>query len=196
MSIDYSPNMKPGRFNTKEILLHFINLMNKDLAQLDAHTRASLATLGSAIAQVSKDLQNPLPKIIETLKAHMGTPGKGSKGAEILLQVTTFENNFLPTLTIQQEDLKKTQALLRSQYDLIIAKGAGLEMTRIETFKAELEKVMAGKLKAYKDQKENALDSLKPIQEAVEKTSGKGKVNLATEQEEVSAPSQLPPSPS
>jgi hypothetical protein len=162
---DFLLESKEKRFNTKEILLHFINLLNpKKFKTLDAETQAKLIAMANALAQIGKDIQNPLPKIVEILRLHLGTPTKGSKGIEVLARLTTFENNYMPNITIQHEELKKARDLLRSQFDILVSQGENLDQSKMENLKSEIERLKKNKVEAFIVQKfdlNEKLDSFK-----------------------------------
>ncbi len=187
--------MAISAFNTKDILLNFINLANPDNSKLDTKVRMSLVSIGNRIAQLGKELQNPLSQMAEVMKVHLGTPARGSKGAEIMVQLSAFENNTLLGLNLQHEELQKAKDALSTQYQLLIAQGEKLDPGRLSSLKSELERLQAGKWLSYTYQKNNATETLTPIKEGIEKISGKGRVTLV-EQEERAAPSTTPTPPS
>jgi len=194
MDIERLADLKPGEsFNTAGILSHLLNLMNPKNEKLDQLLRTRLVSLGNSLAQFGKDLQNPLPALAEKLKAHIGVPSKGSRGVDVLAQLNAFENNHLPNLVIQQEELHKTREQLAAQYQLLVAKGTSLELARLDSLQAEVEKIKTGKLQSFVEQKEKATEILMPLKASIEQITGKGKVQL--EQEETAATATAAPTP-
>lgn len=184
------------RFNTKEILLYFVNLLNPEKFQnLDPNLKAILAEVANALAQVGKDLQSTLASNIERMKAQLGKPAKGSKAEEVLMRLTTFENTYLPNLTIQQEERGKELGILRTQLELLIAQGANLNPTRLENFKAEIQRFKEGKLQAFLGQKDELNEKLSGIRDEVSKATGVKVAAVEAEFEEGIAMTATPPSP-
>ena len=182
------------RFNTKDILFYFVNLLSPEkFKNLDPHTKALIAEVSNGLAQIDKEIQNPFPKSIDTLKVFLGTPAKGSKPLDILTHLNTFENNFMPALTLQQEELKKSREVLRTQFTLLTAQGEKLDPARVEHLKAEIEKLRSGRVKVFLDQKGDLLEKLKPLQDEAAKATGK--TLQTSELEEGPAVVATPPTP-
>ncbi len=193
MPVDPSSN----RFNTKDILFYFVNLLSPEkFKNLDPHAKAAIAEVSNELAQIAKEIQNPFPKSVDTLKVFLGTPAKGSRPLEILTRLTTFENNFLPNLMLQQEDLKKAREILKTQFTVLIAQGEKLDPARVENLKAEIAKLRTGKVQAFLTQKEDLLEKLGAIQGEAEKATGKPLTSATAELEEgLTVAAKTPPTP-
>jgi hypothetical protein len=198
MGSDPIESFRPGEgksFNTAGILTHFVNLMNPKKEGLDPPLQTRLIALGNNLAHIGKELQNPLPNVVEKLRAHLGTPNRASKGMETLLQLNTFENNHLPNLILQQEELKKAREQLVIQYQLLVAKGGDLDRGRLDSLKAEVEKVKEGKLQTFIDQKARATEILTPLKATIEQIVGKGKIQAEQEEPTTTATPPAQPTP-
>lgn len=202
MFIDRSANLKPSevkRFNTVEILFYFVNLLSPEkFKDLDTHTKAVLAEIGNALAQLGKDIQNALPREIEKIKAHLGKPAAKSQPEAVLTRLNQFESNDMPNMLIQQDARKKELEVFRTQLELLIAQGANIDISRLERLKEEIQQFKTSKVQALLDQRLDLSEKLGAIRDDAGKVTGTkvAPVDLELEEKPVAAATSPAAAPS
>lgn len=171
----------PGS-TTAKIMLCFARLLNPEqFKTLGPELESTIGIASSNLAQIDEALSNPFPQAIETLRAHIGTPSKGSKGLDLLNRVSAFENSHMLNFNLHHENAKKNHALLKEKFDAIVAQGKKLSLAQVEGLKAEISSFQTGTVADFLAQKSDLTKQFSPLEAEASTLTGKPVFKAAEE---------------